>query len=76
MEILGDSREFQGLTCASRQGGRGRLPRARMWEPARVPKGGLTARQPPRYFRPHWREIGASQSLELLGIPGILLGSS
>ena len=43
MEILGDSREFQGLTSASRQGGRGRLPRARMWEPARVPKGGLTA---------------------------------
>ena len=41
MEILGDSREFQGLTSASRQGGR--LPRARMWEPARVPKGGLTA---------------------------------
>ena len=36
MEIHGDPREFQGLTSASRQGGRGRLPRARMWEPARA----------------------------------------
>ena len=54
---------------AGRRGRRACTQTRRRWRPQ-------TARRPPRYFRPHWREIGASQSLELLGIPGILLGSS